>query len=292
MENTRKVKRILLAPEVMMGDIKLRQALPVGDLEQISPFILLHHFDKEMLPGEAKFNVPPHPHRGFSPITFMFEGAVEHEDSLGNKKVIHDNEVQWINAGRGIIHSEKADKDFAERGGHYQGIQLWVNTPRALKMQPASYQPITSNEIVLIEKEGVEFRLVSGKYNDYEGPANSDVFTAMLRMKANSHYTFNFPATSNVVFYVLEGEMKINNIQVAKQHNLIVFESGDGDILLEASSDAKLLLMAGEPIDEPLVSYGPFVMTSQTEIMEAMRDYQMGKMGFLAASSGGEVQDS
>ena len=285
MENYRKVQYILNAPEVMMGDIKLRQAIPVNNIEQISPFILLHHFSKEMKPHEANFNVPPHPHRGFSPITFMFEGAVEHEDSLGNKEVIHDNEVQWINAGRGIIHSEKADKDFAERGGKYQGIQLWVNTPRALKMEPASYQPITSDEIVLIEKEGVEFRLVSGTYMDKKGPAKSDVFTAMLRMKSGSDYTLNFPPTHNVIFYVLEGQVKINGEKFALQHSLIVFENTDSDILLEAGDDTKLLLMAGEPINEPLVTHGPFVMTSQTEIMEAMRDYQQGKMGFLAASS-------
>ncbi len=281
MQDYRKVQYIINAPEVMMGDIKLRQAIPVNNIEQISPFILLHHFDKEMKPLEAGFNVPPHPHRGFSPITFMYEGAVEHEDSLGNKKVIHDNEVQWINAGRGIIHSEKADKDFVEKGGRYQGIQLWVNTPKAKKLQPASYQPITADEIVLIEKEGVEFRLVSGTYMDKKGPADSDVFTAMLRMKSGSDYTFNFPATHNVVFYVLEGQVKLNGEKFALQHSLIVFENTDGEILLEAGDDAKLLLMAGEPINEPLVSYGPFVMTSQTEIMEAMRDYQMGKMGFL-----------
>ncbi len=281
MENFRKVQYIMNAPEVMMGDIKLRQAIPVNNIEQISPFILLHHFDKTMQPGEAGFNVPPHPHRGFSPITFMYEGAVEHEDSLGNKKVIHDNEVQWINAGRGIIHSEKTDKEFVEKGGRYQGIQLWVNTPRALKLQPASYQPITKDEIVLIEKKGVEFRLVSGNYLDKKGPAKSDVFTAMLKMKSGSDNAFNFPSNHNVVFYVLEGQVKINGEKFALQHSLIVFENMDGDILLEAGDDSKLLLMAGDPINEPLVTYGPFVMTSQTEIMEAMRDYQQGKMGFL-----------
>jgi redox-sensitive bicupin YhaK (pirin superfamily) len=265
----------------MMGPIKLRQAFPLQGIQQVSPFILLHHFDFTYKPFENNFAVPPHPHRGFSPVTFMFEGSIEHEDSLGNKMVIGNNEVQWINAGRGIIHSEKADKEFVERGGRSHGIQLWINTPRAKKMDPPSYQPITKKEIVLIEKEGVEFRLVSGKYSDKKGPAESDVFTAMLRMKAGSDQTFLFPSTNNIAFYVLEGDVKINDSVSADQYSLIAFENDEAEIKLKATSNATLLLMAGEPINEPLVTHGPFVMTSQTEIMEAMRDYQEGKMGFL-----------
>ena len=277
----RKIQSIHTAPETMMGPIKLRQAFPLQGMQQVSPFILLHHFDFTYKPNENTFNVPPHPHRGFSPVTFMFDGSIEHEDSLGNKKVIGNNEVQWINAGRGIVHSEKADKEFVERGGRSQGIQLWINTPRAKKMDPPSYQPITKDEIVFIEKEGVEFRLVSGKYLDKKGPALSDVFTAMLRMKEGSDFTFLFPSNNNVAFYVLEGDLKINDKVFANQHSLIVFEHEEAEIKLKANSNSTLLLMAGEPINKPLVTHGPFVMTSETEIMEAMRDYQQGKMGFL-----------
>jgi hypothetical protein len=277
----KKIQSIHTAPETMMGPIKIRQAFPLRGIEQVSPFILLHHFDFTYLPHENNFNVPPHPHRGFSPVTFLFEGSIEHEDSVGNKHVVYNNEVQWINAGRGIIHSEKADKAFVEKGGRSQGIQLWINTPKAEKMNPPSYQPITKNEIVLIEKEGVEFRLISGKYDDKKGPAKSDVVTAMLRMKTNSEFSLNFPADHNVTFYVLEGELSLNNNQTIKQHDLVVFEQSADEILLNAKADSKLLIMAGVPIDEPLVTHGPFVMNSETEILEAMRDYQQGKMGFL-----------
>ena len=270
-----------MAPEVHMGPTKLRQAFPVNGLEQVDPFILLHHFDFTKGPGEHDFNVPPHPHRGFSPITYIYEGAVQHTDSLGNDHVIGDNEVQWINAGRGIIHGEKTGKDFADKGGRFQGIQLWINTPKAHKMDPPTYQPITKDEIVLVEKEGVQFRLVSGTYGDKKGPAKSDVFTAMLRMKAGSNYTLTFPASDNVAFYVLEGQLRINEERFAAQHQLIFFKNTEGEILMEANTDAKLLLMAGNPINEPLVTHGPFVMNTQTEILEAMRDYQNGKMGFL-----------
>jgi redox-sensitive bicupin YhaK (pirin superfamily) len=211
----------------------------------------------------------------------MYEGSVHHTDSLGNDQAIHDNEVQWINAGRGIIHGEKAGKAFAEKGGRFQGIQLWINTPAAHKMDPPSYQPITKNEIVLLEEEGVQMRLVSGTYDGKKGPAKSDVFTAMLHMKEGSSKAFQFPVSNNVAFYVLEGKLRVNEVHFAAQHQLLVFKNTDGEILLEANADAKLLLMAGNPINEPMVSHGPFVMNTQTEIMEAMRDYQSGKMGFL-----------
>jgi len=128
-----------MAPEIQMGPTFLRQAFPVSGLEQIDPFILLHHFDFTKAAGEHDFDVPPHPHRGFSPITFIYEGAVQHTDSLGNDHVIVDNEVQWINAARGIIHGEKIGKAFKEKGGRFQGIQLWINTPKAHKMDPPSY---------------------------------------------------------------------------------------------------------------------------------------------------------
>ncbi len=277
----RNIARTIHAPLVSMGNIQLRQPIPVADLQQISPFILLHHFDFVMQAGHNNFDVPPHPHRGFMPITFMYEGAVAHEDSLGNAQVISDNEVQWINAGSGIIHSEKAGKAFVAKGGRFQGIQLWINLPAAEKMSAPSYQPITKDEMVLIEKEGVQIRLISGKYGDKTGPARAEVFTAMMHMKAGADHHFSFPTTNHVVFYILEGEVSLNETQQAQRHQLILFEKADGEILIRASSDAKLLLLAGNPIDEPLVTHGPFVMNSQTEILEAMRDYQQGRMGVL-----------
>lgn len=277
----RAVERIIHAPKVSMGHMSLRQPLPIAGLQQLSPFILLHHFDFVMEPGNNIFDVPAHPHRGFSPITFIFEGAVEHQDSLGNTKVIANNEVQWITAGRGLIHSEKAGKEFAERGGRFQGVQLWINLPRSQKMLAPSYQPLTSDEIAVIKKDKAELRLVSGRYGDQKGPANSDVFTAMMRMQPGGQFPFDFPATENVAIYVLEGEVLINEVAEARRNDFVIFKRSSGNITVKAITDAKLLVLAGEPIDEPLVTHGPFVMNTQTEILEAMRDYQDGKMGFL-----------
>lgn len=277
----REVERIIHAPRVSMGSLSLRQPLPIAGLTQLSPFILLHHFDFVMEPGHNIFDVPPHPHRGFSPITYIFEGAVEHQDSLGNTKVISDNEVQWINAGRGLIHAEKAGKEFAEKGGRFQGVQLWINLPKTKKMQTPSYQPITSDEIVLIRNDKAELRLVSGSYGDKTGPADSNVFTAMMRMQADGEFDFDFPASNNVAVYVLEGDVILNGSASAKQHDFVVFKKGSGGISVKAIVVSKLLILAGDPIDEPLVTHGPFVMNTQTEILEAMKDYQEGKMGFL-----------
>ena len=277
----RDIERIINAPLVDMGSAQVRQPLPIVGLEQVSPFILLHHFDFVMEPGHNNFDVPPHPHRGFMPITYIYNGAVEHNDSLGNTKVIGDNEVQWISAARGIIHAEKAGREFAEKGGRFQGVQLWVNLPAAEKMKAPSYQPLTRDEIVTVEKDGATLRLVSGKYQDKKGPAKSDVFTAMLNMKAGSDFSYKFPANNHVLVYVLEGTVNINESRSAGQHSLVVFKAEDGAIAINAFEDAQLLLLAGEPINEPLVTHGPFVMNTQTEILEAMRDYQMGKMGFL-----------
>jgi quercetin 2,3-dioxygenase len=277
----RKLQSIHTAPETQMGQITIRQAFPLQGLEQVSPFILLHHFDLDLKPGDNRFNVPPHPHRGFSPVTYMFEGAVEHQDSLGNKQVIGSNEVQWINAGRGIIHGEKADAAFVDKGGRYQGIQLWINVPRAEKMNPPYYQAIMEKDIELVEKEGTEFRLISGSYQGKKGPAPSKVFTAMLRMQPGSNLEINLPVEENSALYVLEGDLTLNGFIDLKRYDLAVFKNEEGLVKLEAKTASKLLLMSGEAIREPLVTHGPFVMTTQTEILEAMRDYQQGKMGFL-----------
>lgn len=263
-----------------VGGQQIMQALPVYGLQQISPFILLHHFDAMIQPGEGGFNVPPHPHRGFCPITFIYEGCIEHSDSLGNNKVIYENEVQWINANRGIIHGEKLPADFVEQGGRLQGIQLWINLPAAKKMTPPFYKPITKEEIVLIEAEGVALRLVSGLYTGRKGPAASDVITATMRMAAASSYTLQLPNTNNSCIYVLEGVVKINGT-IVSHHELAELAPEDTDILVEADEPAKLLIMSGQPINEPMVSHGPYVMNTQTEILEAMRDYKDGKMGFL-----------
>ncbi|MEO7311965.1 MAG: pirin family protein [Chitinophagaceae bacterium] len=281
MSSFRSIQNITSSQSIKLGDHLVYQAIPTPGFPQISPFILLHHFDFEIEAGDNSFNVPAHPHRGFCPITFMYNGEIEHNDSLGNNAVIGDNEVQWINAGRGIIHSEKIGKAFAEKGGRYQGIQLWINLTAAQKMLPPSYQPITQDEIPMLERNGVTIRLVSGNFMGVAGPADSNALTAMVRMVADAEFEFSLSASQNVGVYVLEGNLLVNQEKSAGQHQLISFKKEERPVFLKANPSATLLLIAGEPINEPLVSHGPFVMNNQTEVLEAMRDYQDGKMGFL-----------
>lgn len=277
----RQVTSIHQAPKTMMGPIQIRQAFPLNGFEQLSPFILLHHFDLEIEPGINNFDVPAHPHRGFSPVTFIFDGRVKHKDSLGNEQIIGAYEVQWIDAGRGIIHSETIDPKWIEIGGRFQGIQLWINSPAKDKMNTPSYQPLTHSEIVLIQESGVNIYLVSGTLHTQKGPAKSEVLTAMFAMESDSKYSIDVSEFFNLGIYILEGQIQINEIQIANRFDLIHFIPQEGIVNIKAKEQAKLLIMGGIPLDEPLVKHGPFVMNTETEILEAMRDYQQGKMGFL-----------
>lgn len=277
----RNILRRFQSVDTKMGEHNLRQAFPLTGVEQISPFILLHHFDFIIEPGDFSFNIAPHPHRGFCPVTFMFEGSVEHKDSFGNHKVIKGGEVQWINAGRGIIHSEKASKEMVECGGRYQGIQLWINLPSIDKMKPASYQPIDSSMMTIIKKKGVALRLVSGEFEGQKGAANSKNITIMATMDEKTSYTFELPSDYNTIVYVLEGEIIINDEERFNENEVLWFKNEEEKILIQTNKFSKLLILSGQPIDEPKVAYGPYVMNTQTEIMEAMRDYKDGKMGYL-----------
>lgn len=281
MSSISKIANIRTAPEVSMGNIKLRQAFPTSITGQIGPFILLHHFNENIEPGDDRFYVAPHPHRGFSPVTFIYDGAVEHNDSLGNQEVIHANEVQWISAGRGLIHSEKIDREFANKGGKYQGIQLWINTPAKNKMDPPYYLPVRSHQITMINKPGMEFRLISGTYKGQKGPVRSEYLTAMVNLSKGFKGHFEFIEKNHSAIYILEGKIRLNETELVESNQLVELVSANHSLYTECLVDAKLLLISGEAINEPMVTHGPFVMNHQTEILQAMKDYQDGKMGFL-----------
>lgn len=277
----RKIANLISAPQVMMGPISLRQPIPLQGIQQVSPFVLLHHFDLSFEPGQVEFEVPSHPHSGFCPVTLLFEGGVEHKDSLGNVSVIKGNEVQWINAGRGIIHSEEASPAFKESGGRLQGIQLWINLLDEDKKLPPTYQAVTANEINLIQQDGIECRLISGEFEGQKGPVKSSTITAMLRMNEGGVFTFHLPSNHHACVYVLEGEGVIQQNTTYQPHQFFQFAQEEGSIELHAHMATKVLILSGLPIDEPLVTYGPFVATSETAIRQAMINYQQGLFGEL-----------
>ena len=275
------VKQILYAHMVDMGGIPVRQPLPTANIEQIDPFLLLHHHIGHFKEGtEAKdVGVGPHPHRGFSPVTFIFQGDVHHRDSRGNSSVVKAGGVQWMNAGMGIVHSERPSSELASSGGTQEIIQLWINTPQSAKMNQPAYQAYQNEDLPKVLEN---LSIVTGNANEKVGPAKAEmpIFAAMGVMNENE--SVELPAEfDHTLLYVLQGEVKIQGHGLVEEHNLAVMEEDIESVNITATRTAKILYLSANPLNEPLATYGPFVMNSQTEIMEAMRDYQMGKMGVL-----------
>ena len=281
--NYRSVSHILESGIIDMGSFQVKQPLPTQKVPQISPFLLLHHFGPiKVEPGYDPIDLGPHPHRGFEPVTFLYQGGIRHKDSLGNEGILEAGDIQWMTAGRGIIHSERASDYFMENGGTIEGIQLWVNLPAQDKMTKPKYQEIRKNDIPVIAETKVTHRLISGQWNGQKGIVNtfSPMIIIQTSILSGGKTQIPIPENFNACIYILSGEIILNDNFDYLAGKMIYFTNmGDG-IGIEGLADTEILVLCGEPIEEPLAQYGPFVMNSQTEIMEAMRDYQMGKMGF------------
>lgn len=281
----RTVARLLYADTVDMGGMPVRQPFPTQQVEQIDPFLLLHHhiapMPEHVVPH--KTGVGPHPHRGFSPVTFVYRGGVHHRDSRGNNSVVYEGGTQWMDAGRGIVHSERPPQDIMERGGVQEIIQLWVNTPAAHKMDQPVYIPLQASDTPTIRQEGVEVQLVAGELDGVRGPvrAKSPILAMRLELKAGASYSIPIPAAFNAFLYLLDGAVQIAGYGLVEGLHQAVFNKDGEGISITAKEDTRCLLMAGKPLEEPVVANGPFVMNTQTEIMQAMRDYQLGKLGIL-----------
>jgi redox-sensitive bicupin YhaK (pirin superfamily) len=285
------IKRIGRSDFVNMGPIRLRQPLPTQNIEMVDPFILLHHYGPyEISEKSNPFDLGPHPHRGFEPVTFLVQGDQLHRDSLGNESVVKAGDVQWTTAGRGIIHAEAPTKAFVKKGGTIEGIQLWLNLPAEKKMISANYQHAKHEDFRIVTSEDgkVETRIVAGELNNTFGriATQTPVNAFMVEAKTGGKQTISFPQSHQGLLYLLKGKAKINDSEVLElnENQLVEFYQNGEEFTLEAQEDSLLLFLSGEPFNEPVATYGPYVMNNQTELMEAMRDYQMGKMGFLPAN--------
>jgi redox-sensitive bicupin YhaK (pirin superfamily) len=252
---------------------------------KLSPFLLLdYHPVYDYPPATRPRGVGVHPHRGFETVTFAWQGSVAHHDSTGAGGVIGPGDVQWMTAASGILHKEYHEESYSRRGGPFQMAQLWVNLPRAYKMAPPQYQPLAADQmgVVTLPNDSGIVRVVAGELHGVRGPANTftpiDVFDAQLRSRGQLELAF--PAHYNAALLVMSGEVTINGTR-AKQEEFVVFKNVGERITLTADSDAHLLVLAGEPIDEPVVQYGPFVMNTAQEIRKAYADFQSGKFGTL-----------
>ncbi|MBU0669516.1 MAG: pirin family protein [Alphaproteobacteria bacterium] len=265
-----------------IGDLVTRRPVPGPGLEQVDPFLFLnHHGPQTYPPGNNGLPFGPHPHRGFETVTFILQGNLAHRDTGGGENVVEAGGVQWMTAGRGLIHAELSPESFKRGGGPLEILQLWVNLPARLKMTEPRYLPVAADEIAAVElAPGVTLRAVSGR----EGaPVSSltGVMLATVELAAGSSATLPAPAGRSVFFYMVNGTARIGPDEVPEHH---LAQTGDGAGLAVSSENGGLILYGhAEPIGEPVVAHGPFVMTTREEILEAIQDYQRGMFGDPAA---------
>jgi len=258
-----------------------RPSLPA---ERVSPFLLMDYGPaREFEPlARGERGVGWHPHRGFETVTLAWEGAVAHKDSLGHAGVIGPGDVQWMTAASGILHQEYHEEGFARRGGRMHMMQLWVNLPRAQKMSAPGYQPIPAARIptVGLPGDGGSVRVIAGEYAGRRGPARTFTPITMLdvTLRKGHELVLDVPADHNALAVVTSGEVAAGG-ERGKGGELVLFENDGGQLGLRAEADAHVVVLAGEPIDEPIVQYGPFVMNTEAEIDLAIADFNAGRFG-------------
>ena len=259
--------------------------------QAVSPFLLLDYAAPyQFQPTTAQHGVGSHPHRGFETVTIAYKGEVEHKDSSGGGGIIKTGDVQWMSAGAGVVHEEFHSKEFAKKGGLFEMVQLWVNLPAKDKMTPARYQAIDNSDIPVVNfaDDAGQIRVIAGTFHDVKGPASTfssiNVWDGQLKAEKSEH--IHVPMSHTVLVVILEGEMLINGTQKVQDSSIVLFEQNDDPaILLEAIQDTKFLVLTGEPLNEPIQGYGPFVMNTKEEIVEAFNDFNNGKFGMIPVQS-------
>jgi len=273
----------------MVGDgFPVRNMIPGSGVgEQLSPFLLLDYMGPEYFPPtNRRLGVGEHPHRGFETVTIMYQGSVAHRDSTGSGGVIGPGDVQWMTAASGIVHEELHEREFAKRGGMLEGIQLWVNLPRSFKMSPPRYQTLVSGEIPVVELAGGagRLRVIAGECCGQKGPAKTfkPVHLYDLRLNVGHQAELSLPDGFTMSVFMLHGRTVINGSQAVREAEIALFGRKGERVVLDAEEDSTLLVLGGEPIEEPVARYGPFVMNTQAELAQAVEDYRAGKMGHLS----------
>ena len=266
--------------------LRVLRPFPGPDLDYASPFLMLDHFGPERIRPGDEGGLNPHPHRGFETVTFLLQGAMEHHDSSGGHGYLRAGGVQWMTAGSGIVHAEYREKEFARTGGVLEGVQLWVNLPRKFKMEAPHYQDLPAEKFAVAKFPGGEARVVAGELLGARGPAVSytPIIAAHVKLEAGASVELPVPASFNAYVYAVRGSGRSSAVGFAT-HQLVEYRGDGGSVQVTASEALDFLLLAGEPIDEPVVSWGPFVMNTREEIIKARDDYLAGRMGRLEERS-------
>ncbi len=253
-------------------------------MRKLDPFLLLdYNAEHPFEPTEEPRGVGVHPHRGFETVTIAFQGSVAHHDSTGAGGVIGPGDVQWMTAARGILHKEYHERAWARRGGTFQMAQLWVNLPRAHKMDAPRYQPITADRMGVVKlARGGEVRVIAGAFDGVSGPAQTHTPITLLdaRLAVGDRMDLVTPRADNLGLLVMKGEVTLNGA-AAKLHDFVVFDHAGDRVVIEAIAEAQLLVLGGTPIGEPIAPHGPFVMNTRQEIAQAFEDFRSGKFGYL-----------
>jgi len=290
MKNRKTVEAVIAPPPPhMVGDgFRVHNFFPNNrliDKKRMSPFFLLDYNSKvEFSPTDHPRGVGVHPHRGFETVTIAYHGRVAHHDSAGNSGVIGEGDVQWMTAASGLLHKEYHEEEFSRQGGFFQMAQLWVNLPAKYKMTPPKYQEITHaimGKYELPSEKGV-VEIIAGEYKGVKGPASTftPIHVYNARLKKGAEVELGFPANFNTGILSVEGSATINEKAVPADH-FILFKNDGESIQIKASEDAVLLVLSGEPIDEPIAQYGPFLMNTWQELEQAIDDVNAGKFGVL-----------
>jgi redox-sensitive bicupin YhaK (pirin superfamily) len=260
---------------------------PGADLGATDPFLMLDEMGPvEYGPGEA-IGAPDHPHRGFETVTYLFDGAMEHRDSAGGGVQLRGGDTQWMTAGSGLVHSEMPTPEMLRDGGRMHGVQLWVNLPRADKMTPPRYQDLTGDRLTLLRTaDGLGLvRLIAGELGGHAGPGatHTPIVYAHASLRAGARVSVAWPDVFNALVYVLSGTVRVgDDARTAGAHQLAVLGRDGENVVIEASDDAEVLLLGGRPLREPVAWYGPFVMNTKQEILDAIDDFNEGRMGAIA----------
>ncbi len=290
MKNVKQIEKIFNRPAApgMVGDgFRVYNYFPNGYplRKNLSPFLMLDFnpaFDFGV--SDQPRGVDVHPHKGFETVTIAYKGSVEHYDSSGNSGIINPGDVQWMTAGAGILHKEFHEKEFSKKGGPFEMIQLWVNLPKKDKLATPKYQALVAsgiNKVTLLGNGGT-VSVIAGNFNNIKGSAST--FTNInlfdIRLNKEGEMITDIPASHNAAILVVEGSIEVNG-KKAGTHDFILFKNEGENISIRANENSVLLLLSGEPINEPIAQYGPFVMNTQQELQETFKEYQEGKFGVL-----------
>ncbi len=287
--NYRPIERVIAPPRAhMVGDgFRVHGFLPatVG-MQRMSPFIVMDYNSKWEVPaGTTPRGVGVHPHRGFETVTIAYKGRVAHHDSSGGGGVIGEGDVQWMTAASGVLHKEYHEEEFSKKGGIFQMVQLWVNLPAKDKMSTPKYQAISHAQMAqhALPGNGGTMEVIAGNYQGTQGPATTftPVHLYNARLNQGGKAELEFPANFNTALLVIEGSIRVNGTEQVPTDHFVLMANAEGKIEIEATEQAVVLVLSGEPINEPMATYGPFVMNTEADIRQAIDDFNQGKFGYL-----------